>query len=425
MSESIGGKRSAGAAAGGGSAKKNKGGAHLAHSSSEWALTEEPYTDIVFKRVTNDGSDDSSIALIALKNIFSRQLPKMPKEYIVRLVFDRRHVSLALKRQGRIIGGICYRPYEEQRFAEIAFCAVNGTEQVRGYGTLMMNHLKAMVQRDRESLPSPHKHTVATRAFLFFVAPHSRTSSPTHAEIEYFLTYADNYAIGYFQKQGFTKLVAMPRERWTGFIKDYDGGTLMECYIHPGMDYLRVTETVAKQRAFIFDRVKQRTQTGTVYSALELFASGSRLTSLMDVPGVQVSGWSERHVFEGKTERDRNVNNAKLQAQLKTLIDKLRTGSNTVHFEKPLADKNQPNAIDLSIIRERLQSSYYRNKEMMQADLLRMVSNWKDLHPQGTQAFDVGDAMEKEINAAFVEMEEKTAAASDAVPTGARGAGAV
>jgi hypothetical protein len=240
------------------------------------------------------------------------------------------------------------------------------------------------------------------------------------------LTYADNYAIGYFQKQGFTKLVAMPRERWTGFIKDYDGGTLMECYIHPGMDYLRVTETVAKQRAFIFDRVKQRTQTGTVYSALELFASGSRLTSLMDVPGVQVSGWSERHVFEGKTERDRNVNNAKLQAQLKTLIDKLRTGSNTVHFEKPLADKNQPNAIDLSIIRERLQSSYYRNKEMMQADLLRMVSNWKDLHPQGTQAFDVGDAMEKEINAAFVEMEEKTAAASDAaVPTGARGAGAL
>jgi hypothetical protein len=176
MSESIGAKRSAGAAAGGGSAKKNKGGAHLSHSSSEWALTEEPYTDIVFKRVTNDGSDDSSIALIALKNIFSRQLPKMPKEYIVRLVFDRRHVSLALKRQGRIIGGICYRPYEEQRFAEIAFCAVNGTEQVRGYGTLMMNHLKAMVQRDRESLPSPPPTNTQWQRVPFFFSSRS-----THA----------------------------------------------------------------------------------------------------------------------------------------------------------------------------------------------------------------------------------------------------
>jgi histone acetyltransferase len=29
--------------------------------------------------------------LIDLKNIFSRQLPKMPKEYIVKLVFDRNH----------------------------------------------------------------------------------------------------------------------------------------------------------------------------------------------------------------------------------------------------------------------------------------------------------------------------------------------
>ena len=29
--------------------------------------------------------------LIDLKNIFAKQLPKMPKEYIVKLVFDRHH----------------------------------------------------------------------------------------------------------------------------------------------------------------------------------------------------------------------------------------------------------------------------------------------------------------------------------------------
>ena len=44
--------------------------------------------------------------------------------------FDRRHKSLALlsndpSHEGsdeEIIGGICYRVYEEMRFAEIAFC---------------------------------------------------------------------------------------------------------------------------------------------------------------------------------------------------------------------------------------------------------------------------------------------------------------
>lgn len=48
--------------------------------------------------------------LIDLKNIFSRQLPKMPKEYIVKLVFDRNHESMMiLKNNCKVIGGICYR----------------------------------------------------------------------------------------------------------------------------------------------------------------------------------------------------------------------------------------------------------------------------------------------------------------------------
>jgi hypothetical protein len=60
-------------------------------------------------------------------------MPQMPKEYIVRLVFDRNHKSVAAIKQGRVIGGITYRPFKEQKFGEIAFCAVSTTEQVRGY----------------------------------------------------------------------------------------------------------------------------------------------------------------------------------------------------------------------------------------------------------------------------------------------------
>ena len=64
------------------------------------------FDDINFKVITNDGTASSSEALITLKNIISRQLPKMPKEYIVRLIFDYRHYSLAICRGTRIIGGI-------------------------------------------------------------------------------------------------------------------------------------------------------------------------------------------------------------------------------------------------------------------------------------------------------------------------------
>ena len=144
------------------------------------------YDNIRRTIVQNDGSRQNLIRLIGLKSLFAKQLPKMPKEYIARLVFDRRHKSLALLSNDtskkdcddEIIGGICYRAYNDipepnssneeigegpMRFAEIAFCAVSASQQVKGYGTKLMNLLKM----------------------------HAVTEG-----IEYFITYADNYAIG-------------------------------------------------------------------------------------------------------------------------------------------------------------------------------------------------------------------------------------
>jgi histone acetyltransferase len=41
--------------------------------------------------VTNNGSIENGRLLIGLKNVFSKCLPNMPKEYICRLIFERRH----------------------------------------------------------------------------------------------------------------------------------------------------------------------------------------------------------------------------------------------------------------------------------------------------------------------------------------------
>ena len=98
-----------------------------------------PYDNIHYCIVTNDGQPDSLIKLIGLKQLFAKQLPKMPRAYIARLVFDRRHTSLAIlsddpEHKGtddEIIGGICYRGFSDMRFAEIAFCAVNASHQVK------------------------------------------------------------------------------------------------------------------------------------------------------------------------------------------------------------------------------------------------------------------------------------------------------
>ena len=92
------------------------------------------------------------------------------------------------------MGGLCFRPFPHQGFTEIVFCAISTSEQVKGYGTRMMNHLKDYHIRQR---------------------------------IFNFLTYADEFAIGYFKKQGFSKIVHLSLIQYQGYIKV---GTMCPCF---------------------------------------------------------------------------------------------------------------------------------------------------------------------------------------------------
>jgi histone acetyltransferase len=52
----------------------------------------------------------------------------------------------------------------------------------------------------------------------------------------HFLTYADNYATGYFQNQGFTKEITLDKSIWMGYIEDYEGGTLIDAMYYAPPD---------------------------------------------------------------------------------------------------------------------------------------------------------------------------------------------
>lgn len=108
------------------------------------AVIEERQKIIQFKVVKNDPSlpeeeqTQNLIILAGLKAIFQKQLPKMPREYIARLVYDRNHRSMAIVKEGlQVRGGITWRPFESRAFSEIVFCAITGTEQVK----VSRNHL--------------------------------------------------------------------------------------------------------------------------------------------------------------------------------------------------------------------------------------------------------------------------------------------
>ena len=80
--------------------------------------------------VENDQQPRSLVILTGLKTLFQKQLPKMPREYIARLVYDNNSKSLAIIRRGyKVVGGICYRPFAHRGFAEIVFFATNSADQ--------------------------------------------------------------------------------------------------------------------------------------------------------------------------------------------------------------------------------------------------------------------------------------------------------
>lgn len=318
---------------------------------------------VQFLVIMNDGHPQHMIWLISARNIFAQQLPKMPREYITRLVLDRRHRTLVALKDNKVVGGICYRPYFRQRFAEIAFCAVTSSEQVRGYGTRLMNHLKQAIKTDG---------------------------------ILNFLTYADNYAIGYFSKQGFTKEVAMSRRRWFGYIKDYEGGTLMECTIHPSIDYLRQKEIFENQRKQLMGYIEQVRQKKATVPALRTLREQSPTTEngkgkQSSTQSSSSSSSSSARKTSGSKKRD-NKYDVIFNKVIKEFVEAVKNLPESWCFLEPVDVLQVPdyyevikNPIDLSSIEKKTKRNGYSSVQELKDDLRLMTDNCRTYNKPDTE----------------------------------------
>ncbi|KAK7336803.1 hypothetical protein VNO77_17351 [Canavalia gladiata] len=330
-----------------------------AYSAREESLKkEEEAGRLKFVCLSNDGVDEHMVWLIGLKNIFARQLPNMPKEYIVRLVMDRSHKSVMVIRRNHVVGGITYRPYASQKFGEIAFCAITADEQVKGYGTRLMNHLKQYA-RDIDGL--------------------------TH-----FLTYADNNAVGYFIKQGFTKEIHLEKDRWQGYIKDYDGGILMECKIDPKLPYTDLSTMIRRQRQAIDEKIRELSNCHIVYPGIDFQKKEAGIPKKIvdDIPGLREAGWtpdqwghSRFRTLSGST--DSATNQKHLTVFMRSLLKSMHDHADAWPFKEPVDARDVPDyydiikdPMDLKTMTKRVESEqYYVTFEMFVADVRRMFAN--------------------------------------------------
>ncbi|KAJ8632777.1 hypothetical protein MRB53_026113 [Persea americana] len=332
-----------------------------AYSAREESLKrEEDAGRLKFVCFPNDGIDERMVWLIGLKNIFARQLPNMPKEYIVRLVMDRSHKSMMVIRHNHVVGGITYRPYISQRFGEIAFCAITADEQVKGYGTRLMNHLKQHA-RDVDGL--------------------------TH-----FLTYADNNAVGYFIKQGFSMEIDLDKNRWQGYIKDYDGGILMECKIDPKLPYTDLSSMIRRQRQAIDEKIRELSNCHIVYPGIDFQKKDAgiprKIIKVEDIPGLKEAGWTpdqwgHSRFRTANLSTDSATYRQALNSFMRSLLKLMNEHVDAWPFRDPVDAHDVPDyydiikdPMDLKTMSKRLDSEqYYVTFEMFVADVKRMCAN--------------------------------------------------
>lgn len=362
----------------------NKGGDSISDPSSlipdissardESARLEEKHGKIEFHIIGNSMNRKISrkdyLWLNAIQNVISHQLPRMPKEYITRLVFDPKHRTLALIKNDKPIGGITFRMFPTQGFTEIVFLAITSNEQVKGYGTHLMNHLKDY---------------------------HIRYN------VNHFLTYADEYAIGYFKKQAFSPEITLKQENYLGYIKDYEGATLMECKLTRSIVHTQLTSVIHIQKEIV-KRLIQDKQASLrkKYPGLNYFKKGyDRQIPIDQIDGINDCYKDNLNVFRQVKEENPETADS-IYSQLTTILNQVKSHSAAWPFQKPVSIEEAPDyhdhikyPMDLKTVGERLKNKYYVNRRLFIIDMRRIFNNCRSYNNPETEYYRNANSLEK------------------------------
>ncbi|KAF8949449.1 histone acetyltransferase [Haplosporangium bisporale] len=242
----------------------------------------------------------------------------MPREYIARLVYDRNHYSMAIVKAPLIVlGGITYRPFNHRKFAEIVFCAITSSEQVKGYGSHLMNHLKDYISE--------------------------------YTQVRHFLTYADNYAIGYFKKQA------------------------------------------------VVTKIKEVTKSHIIYPGLQDFKNGATEVEPLSVPGIQESGWDPLMDTTPRVPKHGPYYNA-----MKHIVSELTKDASSWPFLTPVDIEAVTDyysyikdPMDLATLESNVDADVYKTLDEFAVDCKKIFDNCRVYNGEGTPYVKCANKLEK------------------------------
>ncbi len=190
------------------------------------------------------------------------------------------------------------------------------------------------------------------------------------------------YATGYFQKQGFTKEITLDKLVWMGYIKDYEGGTLMQCSMLPRIRYLKAGCMLLKQKETIQAKIRVLSKSHIVHQPPAQWANGGPITPVdpLSIPAIRATGWSlyMDALARTQTRRGPHFN------ELRRFLYQIRNHKQAWPFLNPVNEDEVPDyytvitsPMDLSTTQERLRADHYAAPKDLIADMKLIFGNCK------------------------------------------------
>lgn len=300
--------------------------------------------ELKHRLITNDGTEQSLMWLTMARNIFHQELSQMPENYISKLIFNPNHSTVILIQNGIVLGGIAFRSFPDLNFAEIAFCAVSSNQQIRGLGGYLMAQVKTVLQA----------------LGIFNI-----------------LTYADNSAVGYFKRQGFTREILLDPAIWHQRIKDYQGATLIHCRIHPYVDYLHFNEICDQQIMY----------TSSLLADAELMTVNK--WPVKQIRGITIQKGPTLHISD----------------QLRLLLGKIKQHSKAWPFLKAVSKNEAPNyydiikqPMDLLLLEQNVNNGKYADLAHFEKDLRLIFTNCRNYNRPESVYYKSATELETYVN---------------------------
>jgi histone acetyltransferase len=189
------------------------------------------------------------------------------------------------------------------------------------------------------------------------------------------LACADISAIVCFQKQGSIKDVSLPKSKWMGFIKDYQGATLMQCI----MLFFQASRLLLKQKEIVQASICSLAKSQIIHERPQQWAKTIKPVDPRVIYATIATGWSpEMDVAAGEPLRGRHFDICKV------FLDRIGNHKQAWPFLNPVDKCEVPDyyktitsPIDLSSMKERLDQSFCTTPKLFIDGLKLIFSNYQ------------------------------------------------